>query len=184
MSVYSGPTVIATRPSADRARTPTSAPLKPPQPKHAEKTCASEGLSQPDELQRRLEDYLQDELADMARQIVADRGGGHEAPPAARGRPGHSAAPAGRPIDADDGRTRRRILRRAGRRPCPAGRRAGDHSAQEMSSPRTPACLAISRRAGGTCAMHEPLPHRTAVQADVAVAHVGSRHRDQEQGRA
>ena len=32
--------------------------------------------SQPDELQRRLEDYLQDELADMARQIVADRGDG------------------------------------------------------------------------------------------------------------
>jgi hypothetical protein len=30
--------------------------------------------SQPDELQRRLEDYLQDELADMERQIVADRG--------------------------------------------------------------------------------------------------------------
>ena len=96
---------------------------------------------------------------------------GHEAPTVARGRPGHSAAPAGRPIDADDGRARRRILRRAGRRPCSTGRRGEDRPAQEMSSPRTPACLAIPRRAGGT-AMHEPLPHRTAVQADVAVAHV------------
>ena len=47
-----------------------------------------------------------------------------------------------------------------------------DHPATGTSSSRTPACFAIPRRAGGTCAMHEPLPHRTAVQADVAVAHV------------
>ena len=32
--------------------------------------------SQPDELQRRLADYLQDELADTAQLIVADRGDG------------------------------------------------------------------------------------------------------------
>ena len=75
MSVYSGPTVIATSPSADRARTPTSAPLKPPQPKHAEKTCASEGHSQPDKLQRRLADYLRTS-SPTRRLIVADRGDG------------------------------------------------------------------------------------------------------------
>jgi len=43
MSVYSGPTAIATSPSADRARTPTSAPLKPPQPKHAGKDLRFRG---------------------------------------------------------------------------------------------------------------------------------------------
>ena len=67
--------------------------LPPTSPRvHTRKNCADLGqdraaviatalrqilaTAHPDELQRRLEDYLQDELADMARQIVADRGDG------------------------------------------------------------------------------------------------------------
>ena len=83
-------------------------------------------------LQHRSVDYLQDKIADVARPNATTAGTGHEAPTVARGRPGHSEAPAGRPIDADDRATRCRILRRAGRRPCSTGRRGEDHPAQDV----------------------------------------------------